>query len=534
MYKMKNKKIIFFCLLVLISGFLRFYKLSEYPIQLNHDEISQAYDTASIVKTGKDIYGNYLPLVFPSTGDYKVGHYIYLSTFPYKVFGNQEFTIRVASAFFGTLTIIAIFLFVIAFTKNFWLAFSSAFLVTFTPSEIFYSRKSFENVIGVTLVFFGLYCLFRDLNEEKNNLLKCLGIFLMSSAMYVYTSHTIVVPLLLLFYAISIRNQIIREYKKYILLLLFWIFLISPLIINSFLNSDLRFRAASVFVTQNIDLGRQLNLSQNNFKTYMDFIFIRYLNQFNPVYLFSNGLNLTNQGFIGLGPLLLIQLPLVLLGFIFIIRKSNFSAEKRFFFFGLLGLPIIPSVITFEPFSPHRSMLEFTVLSVISGFGLYWLVQKRNILINILIFSCISFNLIFFLNMYTVGYPFEKSQEIHYPFKNVVLYAISQQNNFDKIIIDPTYGEIAPVYGVAMHYYLAYYGNFSPETLQRELQITKEGMVFKKFHIRKINWRVDQDLKNILFIGSEWSLPLKDIDKSRIINKFNFYNGQVAFYAIKL
>ena len=136
--------------------------------------------------------------------------------------------------------------------------------------------------------------------------------------------------------------------------------------------------------------------------------------------------------------------------------------------------------------------------------------------------------------MYTVGYPFEKSQEIHYPFKNVVLYAISQQNNFDKIIIDPTYGEIAPVYGVAMHYYLAYYGNFSPETLQRELQITKEGMVFKKFHIRKINWRVDQDLKNILFIGSEWSLPLKDIDKSRIINKFNFYNGQVAFYAIKL
>src|SRR5260221_6641886 len=98
MYKLKYKKITLIFLLIVLGGFLRFYKLSNYPVQLNHDEISQAYDTASIVKTGKDIYGNFLPLAFLSTGDYKVGHYIYISTIFYRIFGDREFTIRIASA----------------------------------------------------------------------------------------------------------------------------------------------------------------------------------------------------------------------------------------------------------------------------------------------------------------------------------------------------------------------------------------------------------------------------------------------------
>lgn len=135
--------------------------------------------------------------------------------------------------------------------------------------------------------------------------------------------------------------------------------------------------------------------------------------------------------------------------------------------------------------------------------------------------------------MYTVNYPYEKSQQIHYPFKQVALYAWSEYYNFDQIIIDPTYGESAPVYGVATQYYLAYYGKFSYSDVQKNLKINNDGISLNKFYIRKIDWRKDQNLKKTLIIVSPWNVPL-DFDKSKVLKTFNFYDGQLAFYAIKL
>ncbi len=533
MYKLKYKKIILIFLLIILGGFLRFYKLSDYPIQLNHDEISQAYDTASIVKTGKDIYGNFLPLAFLSTGDYKVGHYIYISTIFYRIFGDREFTIRIASAFFGTLTIASVFLFIYAFTKNFWIAFSSAALISITPSEIFYARKSFENVIGVSFIFLGLYYLFRNLEKFRTGTWQYLGFFFLTLAMYVYTSHTIVVPILLALFVMIFRKQINLKSKSLFRITAFWLFLILPLIFITATNSGLRFRAQSIFINQDIELGRQLSYSNNIFKTYFDYVSQRYLNQFNPAYLFGNGLDLTNQGLIGIGPLLILQLPLILMGLIFIIRTGILTLEKKIFLLCLIFIPFIPSAITFEPFSPHRSMLGFSVLSIVSGFGLYWLLAKKRILL-IPVVLLFSLNFIYFIHIYTVSYAFEKSQQIHYPFKQIAVYAWSQYNNFDQIIVDPTYGESAPVYGVATQYYLAYYGNYSPSKFQRDLKITPDGMTFDKFYIRKIDFRKDRDLKNTLIIASPWSLPSNDVDKSKVLKVFNFYDGQIAFYAIKL
>lgn len=526
---MKIKSYFLIIFLVLIGGFLRFYKLSDYPIQLNADEVSQAFDLASIVKTGKDIYGNFLPLAFPSTGDVKVGHYIYISTIPYLIFGDKEFTIRIASAFFGTLTIVSVFLFIYALTKNFWLAYSAAGLITFTPSEIFYARKSFENVIGISLIFFGLYFLFADLEKFKNNLKKYMGLFFLAAAMYVYTAHTIVVPLLILLYLVIFKNF---RYP-----LVFWAVLILPLIFITVTSSGLRFRANSIFISQDANLSRQIDFSQNIFKTYIDYVFNRYLNQFNLSYIFGNGLDLTNQGLIGMGPLFFWQLPLFFLGVIFIIKTNSLSNEKKFFLFGLAMLPMIPSALTIEPFSPHRSVLEFSVLSIFSGFGLYYLVKSARILAIVLILP-LSINFIYLINMYTVNYPYEKSQQISYPFKELALFAWSQYDNFEKIIIDPTYGDAtlgsAPTFGVATHYYLAYYGKYNPAKFQKDLKIDEIGMTFDKFSVKKLDWYKAQNFKNTLIIASPWSLPIDSVDKSKIIKRFNFYNRQPAFYAIKL
>lgn len=544
MYTQILRKYKFLIIIIIVGALLRFYKLSEFPIQLNHDEISQLYDAISIAQTGKDIYGNFLPMVFQSTGDFKPAQYTYLTTIPYLFLGDREITIRFMAAFFGTLTIGTVFLFIKALTKNFNMALISSAMIAVTPSEIFYSRKSFESVIGVCFIFFGLFCLLNILQKTKVKIWGYLAACCFAYAMYLYTSYLIVVPLMILLFILIFRKNLKFQIKKFVLSFLLLLILIVPLIVLTISNPQLSFRAESVFITQDVNLGRLIDYSQNPLKSHLDYIFVRFLNQFNPILIFANGLNFTNQGFLGIGPLLFWQLPFFILGIIYLVKSNSFSEGKRFLL-GLIPIAMIPSSITFESYSPHRSILAFTVMSIISAFGLYWTINLilRSVLnfkLKIIVFTFIStlllLNLIYFLHMYTVNYPYEKSQEFQYPFKSVAQFIWSQYPNFDQIVFDPQFGDVAPQIGVGAQYYLAYYGHYPPDKLQKEYRAGNKPreVLFDKFSIRQVYWPEDKDLKNTLIIASVWSISIKEIDQSMIIKRFDFYNGQPAFYAIKL
>lgn len=543
MYKLASKRNIILILVILLAAFLRFFKLSEIPITLNHDEISQLYDGASIIQTKKDIYGNFLPLVFPSTGDFKIGYYTYLSTISYLLFGGREVAIRIPVAFFGTLSVLGVFLFIKALTKNWTIAVLSAFLVALTPSEIFYSRKSFESIMGVCFVFFGFYFLLKNLEAGKRKW-GFIAVLLFALAMYIYTSYAVVVPLLLILFFIFFKNKIIEQRKNLIVLFITLAISLIPLFYINFTNPNVRFRGVTVFIGQDPNLGRLISLTGNSAKSYFDFIFIKYLNQLDPTYLFINGLGLTNQGLYDLGPLLLWQLPLFLLGIMFIIKNKNYTNQGKFLLAAALAA-MIPSAITFEDYSPHRAILAFAIMSIISGFGLYWLINIissyiKNSRIKILIFgillASLVVNFIYAARIYIVSYPFEKSEKMQYPFKQVILYAWSQINNFDSIVFDPQFGEINPIIGVGVPYYIGYYGNIPAGEFQKKykLGIKPREVLFDKFSIRQVIWGEDHDLKNTLLVASPWSIPLDQIKPDMILKRFNFYNGSPAFYAIKL
>jgi len=96
----------------LFAGFVRFYNISEVPVSLYWDEVSQVYSAYSILETGKDEYGNSFPLLFRAFEDYKTPANIYLTAISVKLFGLNEFSARFSSAFLGTLSIFFVFLFI--------------------------------------------------------------------------------------------------------------------------------------------------------------------------------------------------------------------------------------------------------------------------------------------------------------------------------------------------------------------------------------------------------------------------------------
>src|SRR3989344_4875071 len=162
-----SKRFLILLLVILIGAVFRFYKLSDFPVQLNHDEITQLYDAISIAQTGKDIYGNFLPFIFPSIGDFKPPFYTYITSFFFMIFGWRELTIRLPGALFGLFMIPAVYLFTLKLLRNNNIALLSAFFTSIAPFEIFFSRKSFENGAGIFLMLLGFFCLFSYMEKKR-------------------------------------------------------------------------------------------------------------------------------------------------------------------------------------------------------------------------------------------------------------------------------------------------------------------------------------------------------------------------------
>lgn len=545
-----NIKLVLFISIVILGAIFRLYALQQYPIHLSHDEVSQAYDAISIAQTGRDIYGNFLPTIFPSVGDYKSPFYTYATALVYLLIGNHEWMIRVVGVVFGILIIPVVFWFAFKLTKESKIALFAAFFTAISSSEIHFSRKSFENGAGIFFLLIAFICFLTYLEEQRRFRWLYLGVILSAFGMYTYFSHAIIIPLMLGAFILIFRKKFIWGFNKYLPAIFLWILLIVPLIMIVLTNPGSRYRSQAVFVTQDYTLANQLNLITNEnpllayflqLKIIGDFSFNRYLGQLDPAYLFGNGLGLTNQGMIDMGPLLFLQLPLLLMGFYYLAKRADFANVYKLLVVWI-ALGVLPSGLTFEAYSPHRMVIVFTLLNVLTGIGTYWLWQKignlkfYNLAIILIMATLFVLNEIYFFHIYFVNTPFEKSEYIQYPFKQIAEFAWSQYKDVDLIVFDPLSGGDAPFVAPATQYYLAYFGNYPPSKFQEQYKIgSKEReTTFDKFSIRKITWIDDQYLKNTLFIGSWLSLPIQSIDKNKILKIFYRYDGKPAFYGVKM
>jgi 4-amino-4-deoxy-L-arabinose transferase-like glycosyltransferase len=86
--------------IVFLAGVLRVYQLGINPPSLTWDEAAWGYNAYALGIDGKDEFGRFLPVdYFESFGDYKPPVYAYLAILPVKVFGLNEFSTRLPSAF---------------------------------------------------------------------------------------------------------------------------------------------------------------------------------------------------------------------------------------------------------------------------------------------------------------------------------------------------------------------------------------------------------------------------------------------------
>src|SRR5689334_10972459 len=155
-------------LIIALAAVLRLWKLGSIPPGLTPDEASLGYNAYSILKTGRDEYGKFMPIIFKSFGDYKPGLYVYTSVPFVAIFGLNEWSVRLPSAIAGLISVYLIYLIVSQlFPEYKYLGKISAITAGVNPWLIYLSRGAWEANLSLTLTLLGIYFFIRSFRRKE-------------------------------------------------------------------------------------------------------------------------------------------------------------------------------------------------------------------------------------------------------------------------------------------------------------------------------------------------------------------------------
>ncbi len=428
-------------LIIVMAATLRFWHISSNPPGLFADEASNGYNAYSILKTGRDEYGNFMPLVFKSFGDYNPAFSVYTLLPSIKVFGLNIFAVRFPSALLGTLTIPLVFL----FTKklldnNSKIGLISAFFLAISPWHIQFSRYDHEANFMLTFIIAALTTF---LYTKKSIGKLTLSAFFFAIAFNSYQGAKILVPIVVLLLLAIYRKEILSFGKKLIFPLLILFLSTQPILLN-FKNSLIRGQSVGILKDQN-----PVNTFVRN-----------YLSHFSPNFLFTQGDTIGRHSVSGMGELYVFQIPLLLIG---IWACFKLKGKNKYLLLGLLALAAIPASLTTP--APHalRSILFAPIWSIIIAMGLLEILNanfsKVKTTIFLLLLSLIGlYNFATYLHLYYSHYPKLRARDWQDGYFQMVQFVDPQKDNYTQIAVSNYFGQ--------PYIFVLFFSKYDPRTYQ--------------------------------------------------------------------
>ena len=541
---------IFVVLVVILAFALRFYKVNEIPPSLNWDEASIAYNAYSVLQTGRDEWGQFLPVHFKSYGEYKLPLQIYASIPAIAIFGLSEFGVRITPVFYGTLTVLLLYFLAKELTKNKWIGLLSSFLLAISPWHIQLTRASFESSFSVLWVLLGIWFFVKGFKNSKWWILATIPFAI---SIYTYNSARTIIPLLVLTLLIIYRKDIWREKKNAIISAIVFVLLLLPLapfVLKGGLSA--RFRLVSITDDKGLipriedrrnhsTLPEPLKRLIHNRYTYVSYYFARnYLAHFSPSFLFIKGAGHVQHNVQGVGELYAIQAPFLLIGLWFFLKKKY---PFRGLVLSWLLLTFVPVALTMDSIpNALRTVISAPLYQIFTAVGfLATLTFIKNKYLKRLLISVVILLLLWgvsvFLRQLFIVYPNKYSREWQYGYKQVVNYMIGVQDKYDLIVFTRFYGE--------PHMFTLFYSKYDPAKYQTDpnlVRFEQNDWVwvtnFDKYYFPNIS---DEETsygqlvkrfkgKKVLFIGKALDFP----KEAKIIYRVNFKNGEPAFLVTEI
>lgn len=383
--------------IIVLAFLLRVPFLNLYPIGFTPDEASFGYDAYSLFRTGKDQWGNVMPLVLESFGDFKAPLYSYLSIPFVALLGLTKTAVRLPNALLSTGVVYIVYLLFMELQKvsgskekKVGYALFATFLLAISPWHVQLSRGAFEaNLVsffiplGILLFLYGL--------ENSKHLVWSSLVFGLS--LFTYHSAKIVTPLLVGFLILVYWNQILKKFsndvhaKKHIfvsfaILAVFAVFTAVTFIqgagrraadisiFNGALEAQAEDRLKAIENGINPAFARVL---YNKYVVGAERFTKNYTSYFSFEFLFEKGPREGTYGMMpGIGVLYWFELPLLAS---FIVYSLTNVRKKHMWIivFWVLIAPIPASLTQGVGLAANRAATLIPALQIASGFGFFYI-----------------------------------------------------------------------------------------------------------------------------------------------------------------
>lgn len=430
--------LIILVLILLLGTAVRVYNISNVPPGFFADEVPIGINAYTILTKGTDYQGDRFPLIFKAFNSYISSVAVY-ATVPFvALFGLTEKAVRLTSASFGIISILAIYFVTKCLFKDNpkrnMIASFSAFFLAISPWHIHFSRIGWDGFMsGIMLVLIGLYVF---LKAQENPKLLPLSVLIFGVSLYTYNPIKMFVPLfgLGLFF---IYFKFFWENKKMVFISALLLFAVLYPLAHDFSSSGLvRWNQVSIFS------------SPPQERTIFSHIAHNYLSHFSMDFLFFKGDTdmmgqiVTRHSIRGIGELYLFQLPFIILGF-FILWKKPYRNTLAIMSLWLLLYPLGSAVSNDLNAQATRSLIGVIPFQILAAIGLGSLFsykskfEKKNIVILIVTSIIIMLSFSHFLELYFVEYPTYSYGFYGWQFgaRDILQYFMTVEADYDDLVM---------------------------------------------------------------------------------------------------
>ena len=533
---MSNIKVITIIIIILIATATRLLFLGQFPNGFTGDEAEQGYSAYSLLRTGKDEWGQFLPLFPRGFGDYKPPLYTYLTIPPVAIFGLTVEAVRIPAAVAGILSVVVVYFLTKELLKDEKIALWSSFLLAISPWHIQLSRTAWEGGIGILTFSLGLLFYLKSRNRD----LIFAAIF-WGLTLYSYHSWRIFVALFiaaLLFLGrkkLSAKNNL----SAGLVLLIF----ILPLVIN--LNSVLaRSSDVSIFSEQQIS-GYFENKGVNPLPPILDKLLDNkilfglnqfsgnYLSYYSPFFYFSgNRPDNTYLNFPYFPLVYLIELIFWLVA-IYVLISQKVANRNVIILWAVLAA--VPAALATGSMNANRAPTFLPLISLISALGVNYLINKWKPATGIIL-AGLALSFIVFLHFYLFTLPQRPPDNLRYNYGTVFKRVLELEGSYDQIVISKAFTE--------PQIFIAFYGKADPKVFQEAskdwLRYEKSGKHYLdqmeswnlgKFLFEGINWEKKDSLRNNALIVSKAEDFPSDIES---IFDFKDQKGKIIYRIVSV
>ncbi len=551
-------------LIIALGFFLRIIFLGNIPAGFTPDEASQGYAAYSLLKTGRDEWGLPFPLTsFRAFADYRAPLQTYLIIPSVAIFGLNEFAVRLPSAIFGTLAILAIYLLTnklfLSEAKprearakwgQFKVGHLAALFLAISPWHLQFSRTALEANLTSFLFPFGLYLLLTGLEKPKALLFSAL---VFGIDLYSYLAAKLFIPLFLIGFFLFYRRDLLKLNRR-LLALAAAIFLLfaTPIYLDTLFGPG-NTRGKDLIITnlskENLDeiskiqylsplnkISPQLTRVFTNKATFiLDKFIENYLSYLSLPFWFTEGGRETTYSVIpGRGLLYFWMIIPVGLGLSFLMGKPK---ELRLILLWLL-LGIIPAALTKEGYRPNRAASLLVLWELVAAAGAFYYLSKlkenqRKIVLVISALVVVVFSASYYYDYYHVS-SVKSPDALVYGYRDVVAKVAPRQDNYHNIIVDrgsqsqvffAFYEKIDPAY------YQSFSQDWWPIVAERKLLFLDmlDGYRLDKFVFKSFNREDDIVPGNLVVI------PAKKINPELtpfIVDTVKYPDRSDAFYLL--